>query len=72
VEPEGPGDHAGMLNGDIIVKVKGIQVKSSREVRTLTRDDKPDQVIDLVILRNGKEQTIKLKLGNYDTFRPHG
>lgn len=72
VEPEGPGDHAGLLSGDIIVKVKGVQVKSSREVRTITRDDKPDQVIDLVVLRNGKEQAVKLKLGNYDTFRPHG
>lgn len=72
VEPEGPGDHAGLINGDIIVKVKGVQVKSSREVRTITRDDKPDQVIDLVILRNGKEQAVKLKLGNYDTYRPHG
>lgn len=72
VEPKGPADMAGLKNGDLILKIKGINVVRSSEVRKLTRNDKPGQVIDILIQREGKQLPLQMELGDFAKFRPHG
>ncbi len=72
VEAKGPAEAAGLKAGDLILKVKGVLVRRAQEVRTLTRDDKPGKVIELIVKREGKELPINLELGDFAKFRPHG
>ena len=72
VEAKGPAEAAGIKAGDIVLKVKGVMVRRSQEVRTMTRDDKPGVVLDLVLKRDGQEIPVKLQLGDFAKYRPHG
>lgn len=61
----GPGDLAGLKDGDIITKINGVPVGKTGSVSTLVGEYMPGDTIQLTILRDGKEQTVKLTLGSY-------
>lgn len=64
---DGPGDKAGLQDKDIIIKINGIEVGKAGTVSSLIGEYAPGDTIQLVVLRDGKERTINLTLGEYKT-----
>lgn len=65
VEPDGPAGRAGLAAGDVIEKVDGKQVLTSKEVQKQIRTHKVDETVDFLILRNGALTATTIKLGDY-------
>lgn len=64
VEPNTPAEDGGLEISDVIVKVNGEKVKDVTDFRFKVARQKPGDTVELVILRNGKEKTLKFKLGD--------
>jgi len=64
----GPGDKAGLKEGDAIVSVAGTPVKETRQLIDRVSATPPGQKLDLDIYRNGKRQTLTVTVGE----RPGG
>ena len=60
---ESPAAKAGLQSGDVITRVGGAQVRDSRDLARKVAEIGPNKAIDLTIVRDGKEQTVTLKLG---------
>lgn len=63
VEPEGPGDQAGLLPGDILVSLGGQATPSLEELLTRLGDVSPGDVVTLGILRGGEPREVSLEAG---------
>jgi serine protease Do len=63
VAPGSPAEKAGLKVGDIIVAIDGEKVREVRELQFRIMKTPPGTEITLTILRGGKEQTIKAKVG---------
>lgn len=61
----GPADKAGLKDEDIIIKVNGVDVGKAGTVSTLIGEYLPGDTVQLTILRDGKEQNLKLTLDGY-------
>lgn len=60
----GPADTAGLWNGDLIINVDGIEINSSTELAAYLLTNKaPGDVIDVIVIRLGKEFQFDLTLG---------
>jgi len=55
---------AGIKAGDIIKAVDGKKIKSSTELQTIIGLHHPSDVVEITLLREGKEKTFKVKLRN--------
>ena len=64
IESGSPGDKAGLERGDVIVKVGDNWVSDIAEFRYRLYSYSPDETIVLTILRNGKEETVNVKLSS--------
>lgn len=64
-EPQagGPAAKAGLQSGDVINSVDSVQIKNPRDLARLIAAKAPDHTVALGVIRDGKEQTIDLKLG---------
>ncbi|WP_443049724.1 trypsin-like peptidase domain-containing protein [Streptomyces sp. HD] len=60
----GPGDKAGIEQGDVITAVDGQRVHSGEELIVKTRAHRPGDHLELTLERGGKEITISLTLGS--------
>lgn len=69
VEPGSPADSAGLVSGDIIQKVDGKTVGTSKEIQTLVRARKPGQSLNLVVLREQEAVPVEVKVGNFDDVK---
>lgn len=58
-----PASSAGLKKGDIITKIEGKEVKTVAELNRIKYEYKIGDTITLTILRNGKEEEIKITLG---------
>ena len=65
VEKESPAEMAKLEEGDIILQIQGKDVTSGEMVVHEIRSMKPGQTIALKILRDGKEQEVQVRLGEY-------
>lgn len=61
----GPADHAGIRSGDIITSVNGVKVKNDHDVVMQTVANKPGSRIVIQVLRDGKTQSIKARVGSF-------
>jgi putative serine protease PepD len=68
VTPSGPADTAGVRTGDEIVGINGKNVSSSNDVGTIIEGLQPGDDAEVVVERNGSQQTIDVHLGT----RPGG
>lgn len=66
--PSGPAARAGLRGGDVVVQVGGKEVASPEEVARIIESSKPNEPIDLVVLRGDQEVTITATLANRSDF----
>ncbi|TAM94318.1 MAG: Do family serine endopeptidase [Rhizobiaceae bacterium] len=59
----GPVDNGSIEPGDVIVKFDGQDVKEMRDLPRIVAEDDVGKTVDVVVVRKGKEQTVKVKLG---------
>lgn len=59
----GPAKKAGILSGDIVTSVDGKEVASPKELSRLIGGIAPGKAVDVTVWRNGKEETVKVNLG---------
>ena len=62
VSPEGPAELAGMKAGDRILRIGGKSVANVYDYMAATRNNKAGDVVDVLVLRDGKEQSLKVTL----------
>lgn len=62
---DSPADKAGLKDKDIITKINGFKVSNAGSVSTLLGEYMPGDTVQLTVLRDGKERSINVTLGEY-------
>ena len=73
---DSPAEEAGLSKGDILIELAGTRIESPGHLYSLVRSYKPDDRIDLKIIRDGKKQEIAVTLDEapdegYFGFKEH-
>ncbi len=63
VEPLSPADEAGLIIGDVIVKLGGREVRSTDDVSRIVDESEPGDELDMEIVRAGRREQAKVELG---------
>jgi len=66
VTENGPAEKAGVVAGDVIVRFNGQDVREMRDLPRVVADTPVGREVDLVVVRKGKEETIKITLGRLE------
>lgn len=66
VFPDTPAEKAGIQPGDIILEFDGKAITKSSDLPPIVGVTQIDKKVDIKLLRQGKEKTIKLKLASLD------
>jgi len=61
--PGGPASKAGIQTGDVITKFDGKEVKDGRALKFQVADVAPGSSVPVEVLREGKKETLTLKVG---------
>ncbi len=64
VVPQSAADRGGIRAGDVIVGVNGNEVDSAAELRNMIGLMRPDDEVEVRLVRKGAERTIKTRLGS--------
>ena len=66
VHPQGAADLAGVEKGDVLVKIGSLEVEDKEDIVNAIERLKlrPNVVTEIVVLREGEEETIELKVGD--------
>lgn len=62
----GPVDNGVMLAGDVVIKFDGRDIDDVRDLQRLVADTPVGKAVDVVVIRKGAEQTIKVTLGRLE------
>ena len=62
----GPVDDGSIKAGDVILKFDGKPVNEMRDLPRVVAESPVGKEVDVVVLRDGKEQTVKVKLGRLE------
>jgi serine protease Do len=65
IVPGSPAAKAGLVEGDVILKVDGTKITDESALTTIIRSKKIGDKVTMTILRQGKEKTLTLELGEY-------
>jgi serine protease Do len=65
IENNSPADKAGFKRGDLVIALDGKKIVDSTSLRNMVSATPPGKKVDLKIVRDGKEQTIPVTLGEY-------
>ena len=67
VADNSPSDKAGIKNGDIIINFNGTPINEMKELPKIVAQTEVGKVVEVIVWRNGKEITKKIKLGRLET-----
>ena len=62
----GPVDNGSILVGDVIIKFDGKDIKEMRELPLAVAESPVGKAVDVVVVRKGVEQTVKVTLGRLE------
>ena len=65
VTPDSPASQAGVKSGDVLRELNGKPVKNGSQLQVAVSQTAPGTDIKLGILRNGKPETLTVKVGEY-------
>jgi serine protease Do len=65
VEADSPADKAGFKRGDVVISLAGNPVTDATSLRNLAAATAPGTTVDVKIIRNGKEKTLSITLGEF-------
>lgn len=65
VTPDSPAGNAGLKGGDVLRDLNGKRIVNGSALQVAVSQTNPGTTIDLGILRDGKPETIKVKVGEY-------
>lgn len=63
VQPEGPADMAGIVEGDILLEINHQKITEKQGVSSLLQKYAPGDVVDIKLIRDGGEKTVSVRLG---------
>jgi len=63
VQEDSPAAKGGIKRGDVVLSYNGRHVKNMTEFRQMVSSTKPGTKVDIVVLRDGKEKKLKVKIG---------
>jgi serine protease Do len=63
VTPGSPGERSGLKAGDVVTEFDGKSVTDSRHFQLMVAEKPPGSQVGLKIIRDGKEQTLSVQLG---------
>ena len=66
VNENGPAAKAGIQSGDVIVKFDGRDIKEMRDLPKSVAETSVGKSVDIVLIRKGKEQTVRVTLGRLE------
>ncbi len=66
IEKDGPADKGGIQSGDIIIKFDGKTVKEMSDLPLMVAETPVGKKVNVVVLRNGKEKNITVKIGELE------
>jgi Zn-dependent M28 family amino/carboxypeptidase len=62
VRPDSPAERAGVRAGDVIVRFAGVEVKTLEDLTFVLRGRRPGDEVQVVVLREGREETVRAVL----------
>jgi serine protease Do len=65
VTPDSPAGHAGLKNGDVLRKLNGTEIVNGGALQVAVSQVSPGTTISLGILRDGKPETVSVKVGEF-------
>src|SRR5215472_12219190 len=65
VDQDGPACHAGLKGGDIVTAFDGQTVNGPEQFANMIRSSAPGSTVRLTVVRSGKTQDMKVKLGDW-------
>jgi serine protease Do len=66
LDDRGPAKPAGIEPGDVVVKFDGHDIKDMHELPRIVADTPVGKEVEVVVIRKGKEQTHKVKVGRLE------
>ena len=66
VNEDGPADIAGLEAGDVIIRFDGKDIEKMRDLPRIVAETDVDAMVDVVIIRNGEEVTLQVRLGELE------
>src|SRR5262245_34925187 len=66
VEDKGPAKPAGIEPGDVVVQFDGKEIKEPKDLSRVVADTAVGKDVEVVIIRKGKEETLKVTLGRLE------
>ena len=68
VDPGTPGAKAGLKIGDVVTEIDGQKVTDAGKLQVIVGQKQPDAQINLTVLREGKQMSIPVTLGDMQHF----
>jgi serine protease Do len=65
VTPDSPAGHAGLKNGDVLRELNGKKIINGGALQVAVSQVSPGNTISLGILRDGKPETVQVKVGEF-------
>ncbi|MGA8086285.1 MAG: trypsin-like peptidase domain-containing protein [Terracidiphilus sp.] len=65
VTPDSPASRAGLKSGDVLRELNGSKIRNGSQLQVAVSQTAPGSDIKLGILRDGKPETLSLKVGEY-------
>jgi len=63
VQKDSPAEKGGIERGDVVISYNGKKVKNITKFREMVAGTKPGTKVEIVVLRDGKEKKLRVKIG---------